>query len=537
MPNLILAIVFSFMFLVFEPITMYASNINDFWFDIYAMFPHVLLSFIAAVIGIFVVLTIIQKIHEKTYYFVILAGFAIFFASYIQGNYLAGSLPALDGTTIDWSAFTVETIISVIVWLIIIAGFVFLTLKFKSKAVIKYSTYASLAVFVMLSVSLISTIASNPVFMHKVSNITTNKNYHLASTDKNYFIFMVDAVDAGSFEEANSDSPTYKDTFADFTFYKDSISGYPYTRDSVPMIFSGEWNENATNFQTYSTKAYTNSKLLKGVASAGYTINFYDTELVWNDSDARSIISNLQVSSTLGRKNFYGQIAKYIIFRYAPFPLKPLSKIETLEFKTNSPTAYTFENAEYNWDSGHNYHLLKDNKIETTSNKVFHFVHTEGAHVPFDYDADFNKIENGTYRMKLQATYTLIKTYLDRLRESNVYDNSVIIIMSDHGYNPTNSAQGYFRRQNALLYIKGLGEKHDLKISDQPISYIDLSDAFVDLLNGKKTSEIFEGISYPRTRRYLFYEYTKEDHMIEYETDGKAWETEKLNRTGKEYNR
>ena len=32
---MVLSLVVSFMFFVFEPITMYANNIDDFWFDFY----------------------------------------------------------------------------------------------------------------------------------------------------------------------------------------------------------------------------------------------------------------------------------------------------------------------------------------------------------------------------------------------------------------------------------------------------------------------------------------------------------------------
>ena len=44
-PSLTLSVVFSFMFYIFEPITMYATNPDDFWFDIYEVLPTLLQTF------------------------------------------------------------------------------------------------------------------------------------------------------------------------------------------------------------------------------------------------------------------------------------------------------------------------------------------------------------------------------------------------------------------------------------------------------------------------------------------------------------
>ena len=76
-----------------------------------------------------------------------------------------------------------------------------------------------------------------------------------------------------------------------------------------------------------------------------------------------------------------------------------------------------------------------------------------------------------------------------------------------------------------------------MNISDKAISYTDLNDAYTDLLNGKKSNELFKDITDKRERRYLLYVYTKEDHMVEYTQTGKAWDLNTLVKTGKEFNR
>ena len=49
--------------------------------------------------------------------------------------------------------------------------------------------------------------------------------------------------------------------------------------------------------------------------------------------------------------------------------------------------------------------------------------------------------------------------------------------------------------------------------------------------------ELFQDIPNERTRKYLWYIYEKGNHMVEYETKDKAWETNKMYETGKTYDR
>ena len=64
-----------------------------------------------------------------------------------------------------------------------------------------------------------------------------------------------------------------------------------------------------------------------------------------------------------------------------------------------------------------------------------------------------------------------------------------------------------------------------------------LIDMYKDLLDDKKSTELLKNIDKNRERRYLFYEFTKEDHMVEMVQKGKAWDETTLVPTGKEFNR
>ena len=112
---------------------------------------------------------------------------------------------------------------------------------------------------------------------------------------------------------------------------------------------------------------------------------------------------------------------------------------------------------------------------------------------------------------------------------------------SVHGYNGSlgQSGEATWMRQCALLLIKGRNEHHDtMQISQAPISFEDLQEAYVRLLDGRRSDEVFdwkEGDA--RERRFLRYSFLDDDHMQEYMQTGYASDMDTMIPTGREYNR
>lgn len=141
-----------------------------------------------------------------------------------------------------------------------------------------------------------------------------------------------------------------------------------------------------------------------------------------------------------------------------------------------------------------------------------------------------------SYTETLEANIRVIGQFLDKLKQSDLYDNSVIIVMADHGFDPQNEVSAY-DRQNPLFLVKGVGESHPLQTSLVPAAYEDLQDAYVRLMDGAAGDAIFpyqEGEK--RERRYIFYENT-EHVMYEWLQTGPAWDFNAYRETGNKYPR
>ena len=323
-PAYILSFVISFTFFIYEPVILYASNKTDLWFDFMTMLKPMLTLFFTLFIILSLIYTLINKLfkNNKIYNVILVISFIIYFASYIQGNYLLKSLPGLDGTTIVWNGFLIQNIITIIIWLIISITYIITTKKYTFEKVLNVSSKVVLVVFAMLFVSCISTIlTTRKMFMKKYPILITDVNYTNFSDDKNFIVFLLDAVDSKKFDEQLSTSK-YKDSFKDFTYYPDTLSYYMYTRDSIPLILTGKPNHNKDEFYTYYNKAFDESRLIDELINKDYDINLYEYELIWT-SEKSKVVKNIEkIPNKINTKHFIKSNLQYVGYKYLPYFLK-----------------------------------------------------------------------------------------------------------------------------------------------------------------------------------------------------------------------
>ena len=175
---------FCFMLFVYEPLLMYSTNKNDFWFDFGIMIFPTLLIFALFLIAGAVLITAFYLIVAKftgggVYRCAVTALFVVFLAAYIQGVYLSTSLPGLTGEPIAWDKYLKEDLLTAALWVILETAAIALIVKFGTEPVVKWESRISAAIVVMLLAGLLPQMISNNAFEKKDALILTgqaNKN-------------------------------------------------------------------------------------------------------------------------------------------------------------------------------------------------------------------------------------------------------------------------------------------------------------------------------------------------------------------------
>ena len=103
--GIFISLLISFMLMFYEPLNLFVSSRSDFEFDIYSFFPFILLQTIISFFLLSCFFIITRLVHKNVYKFFIVVFIIVTICTYIQGNFLAGSLPAIDGTYVDFNNF------------------------------------------------------------------------------------------------------------------------------------------------------------------------------------------------------------------------------------------------------------------------------------------------------------------------------------------------------------------------------------------------------------------------------------------------
>lgn len=544
MPAILLSITACFMIFIFAPLEIYLGNQREFWYDSYTLFPFLIKDFLFFVAVSIVVHIIAYFLGEFLYTAALYCYFTCFIACYIQGNYLVNSLPPFDGTQIDWNLYRSENIKCIIIWLIIAIILLALVIIIKAKKFQKLVSFVSVFFFLMLGSTLTVVGINGGLLEQKQYSRFIKSNQFEMSKDTNFIILLLDAIDEESFWQVWEQHPEYEEAMADFTFYNNAMSGYAYTAHSLPLIVSGEWFENDEPYEDYYLRIYRDSSFFNRLEEHGYSLSIYDDSLQFKLGTMDDEFANMiYTKSTLSdEKLFNTRIIKMTGIKYAPYFLKPYCWFDPA--KLNYQNMGATDEELFVWTNDAFYKDVQNNEITYVDGKRFKLIHLMGAHVPFYYDQYVNEVDDADYYTCIESSMTVTIAYLNKLREAGVYDNSIILVLSDHGYNTSDGAakiahidEDQNGRQHPILFIKGLNESHEMNISGAPISYADLVEAYYKLMDGQLSDNCFdyrEG-DY-RERRYLLYKYLDEDHMVEYMQTGYAGDEDTLIPTGRVFN-
>lgn len=545
LPGVLMAAAISFLLFLYAPVDLYCSNIDEFWFDFDVLLRMAAMMFGISLVTLTLLYLLAAWIHPYLYRIGLAVGLAVLLITYVQGNFLVGNLPVLDGTSISWEDYSALQTESVILCIVVLAIVVLLFLLLKKQLFGKACMYISACLSLMLLVTAITEVFGSDALEPKLKLQISTKNEFVMSGEQNFVIFILDAADSREFSYLLEQNPEYRDIFADFTYYENTVGAYSCTRYAVPYILSGKWYECDTSFEEYMEDLYNTSPLIEELENRNYRIGLYEPDLHAQNNDVlrfdNIFEAEFKVKSYLGMAR---QELKLVGYRYAPYWLKKYCVLKQAAFdeqleagEGSGEITASMENRVF-LD-----HLNAGGITVDDTENSFKFIHLEGAHSPYVYDAEVNIIDEsqGTYAQNMEASVTLAERYLSALKKSGTYNNTAIIVMSDHGFNRdidnADMGDNPFMRPCGLLLIKGVGETHDtMQISEAPVSYEDLQEAYRRLLDGAWSDAVFdcrEGEH--RDRRYLWYAVTDEDYLVEYQQTGYASDLSTMIPTGREF--
>lgn len=439
---LLLAVLPCISFFVFPAFSLYYKNTGDFAFGASTIITYALTGCAA----VFIILSVIAFLlpQKKGLWIFSSLTFSAGFGLYIQYNFLNPKVGTLDGTMIDWSAYTKNGVISLAFWLVCIIVPLVLTLKWKEKCltVLKLLSVCVAGIEVATVVTLMLT---TPKATQSAFSVT-NAN-RLNVSDENIVVFVLDTVDEELFRQLRADgNPEVSDeALTDFISFNNCISGGSPTLFGLPILLTGQQYEEtketdgdylAEVYNSYLADAFGNCALYQDLHDNGYQIGIY-TDAMYLQGCPEDLLDNLGYGqwSISNKTGFAKTLYKFCAFLTFPQQLKQYFWGYTAEFN-QWMTLKKYDGSVYNWSTGNDVsyykELTQDGLNYTQGEKNFRFYHFTGAH-SYDLNENMQFEKNSTPTRQTRGEFMMVETYIQQLKDLGVYDNTTIVITADHG--------------------------------------------------------------------------------------------------------
>lgn len=518
--SIIIATAFAFNICLFAPLEFFYLNVFDLWFTVDYVLPSLIIIFCLVFLLIFGICVLTKnKIHTITCKII----FAIFIGLYIQGNFLNIGYKVLDGNEIDWNSMIVKGIINTLIWsAIIIIPFIIKWLR-NEKNFRKFAAIIS-SLIVLVQVVTLIIITNMDYSGSENSNIDLDEPFYLDKTnmfnlseEENIIVFVSDTFEATYMNEVLEAHPEYKELLKDFTYFDNTTGASVMTYTSMPTILTGEVLSVGKHLKQSIKQCFDDSELYTTLIKNGYDVELYtDPNLVpYEDNNVVSNkINKKLILDVKSKAKLSSLLLECVLYKYSPHFLKSNFVVNTSEFNKISPenvNQYIIDDVEFNKE------LILDGIETNNKNKTYKLYHLNGVHSPYTVNENIEYDLSDEYKSKFEtekidnqavASLKILLNYVDELKKADVYDNTTIILLADHGFHNC---------YHVNLLVKKANETKDFSISHAPIAIA--ADFIPTILNAATNSkdygkDIWDYEEDEIRKRYIYnYAFTNGDNM------------------------
>tara|TARA_B100000676_G_scaffold256699_1_gene264171 strand:+ start:3609 stop:5408 length:1800 start_codon:yes stop_codon:yes gene_type:complete len=460
---------------------------------------------------------------------------ALTVALWLQANIMNWHYGSLDGKLIDWSAHLSNGYVDTGVWLVLIGC----ALLAPQRMLLRLAQFA-IAVW-LLQVVVLSFTYLNLDNTSRAEKVALNTQAAATfSRHGNVLHIVADGFQSDIFGYLLKEKEgEFRETLSGFTFFSDHLTSYPYTQMTLPAILSGENYRNHKPITEFNRETLGGKNILQHARKNGY-----DVQLVVPDGGLSAAYANVADAPTftvttrlhLPQRTFNTvegiQLIDLSLFRSVPHFAKPYiynRQSWLLSQSMDDANAQRF----YFFSHKRAVELMSEGLKVDDGNPRYKYVHLLLSHAPFvaNFDCEYRGAPVGAVLEAVmdqsRCTLETFTELFDAMKAAGVYDNTTIVLMSDHGawippqppftlphplddrliINPK-----YFGLARALLAVKPPGASGPLNVSHAPSAIEDTPNTVASLLGmpqifGSGVSVFDLSESQARTRHFYLYEY------------------------------
>ena len=469
----------AFAFFVYAPYSIYFPNAEEFTFTFYDFWWIPLLCFATSWAMLLIPGILFRKVRCAWCGFL----FGITLCMLLQGSLLYQDYGAFNGLPYDWQSNLRQILPDAAVWLLVTGICIFCLMRWE-KVTAKLFTAGSavLLAFLILTCGLLIA-SSKREYLLQGETFVSDRDLLTVSETQNVLVIVLDMFDSSYMETILESDEETAENFRDFTWYANTTGCFGSTNYSLGSFLSGGLmlNQQPSYRETLNAN-YENNLLFPALLENNWQTGIY-TEGKFIPHKLAENADNCLKGEKAAIQDipaFLSALYRMCACRFAPDAFRPFVWLSGNEFDglyrlTDSEfEAFTVSNSAF-------YERLLQENITVTEQPCFRFIHLFGAHYPYLTDEYLNPISpsysDANAVGAAKGALRIVQRYLELLKESEAYDNSLIILMGDHGY----SIDGGLT--NPLLMIKAAGNRGEFSVSYSPVSLADLQKTILTALD------------------------------------------------------
>ena len=516
---------------LFTTLAVYAGNSSEFSAS-FASILGVYFPFVVATIGILGLLSLFMTREGVRRYRALLAAIAILI--WLQGNILVWDYGVLDGREIDWLAGTWRGVLDAAIWVVVLMAAISGFRRFGRPLMT-----VALVVLGIQSVGAAVTVAGSYSDLidqpdPQAEAVAADAIYRFSS-DRNVVHIVMDGFQTDIFAAivASEEADGMREGLRGFTLFADNVGAYPYTQLTVPAMLSGRLYRNELPVEEFIDSTLAGHTILQAATTAGYEVDIAAPVALKNkySKAPHAFAYGIGRSGHASPEDYVLLDAAKLIdlglFRAVPHFAKALVYRDELWIFQAKVLPDSYLQMQYFSDLAF-LRRLGERMTVGRNAPVYKMMHLMLSHRPtvgnerceFDGKRPTNR-ETVTHQARcgLQGVLAVLR----RMRQLGIYDNSLIVLMADHGaWVPVQTAAQASNGADAvsattiamaipLLAVKPPAASAEFQVSDAPTSIIDVPATIAGILD---IGADFPGIpafsnddNPTRKRRHLTYAY------------------------------
>ena len=271
----------------------------------------------------------------------------------------------------------------------------------------------------------------------KPYQLALNNNKLLSVGNNHRIILILDSFEYMTFEELQKKNlELINQTLSGFALFSNISGSGTDTRDSLPVILTSKFRKPGENFSEYINRIWVErNPLTNYVLKNSQKIRLYTHDWIISPNST-AYIENIEPFKNylLSEKiNISYLLLNISFFKSAPYYVRQWFHLTKDPFEyigTNSETKFTGSNFAFK-TALERFSLKKEN-----TRGVLTIIHLDGMHKPYNLNSEGELLKAGELSNSIQhaeGLMNLLRLYFLKLKDQKLFDQSEILIMSDHG--------------------------------------------------------------------------------------------------------